>query len=208
MFDDDIGNPLLETLRQRYEGTERLLREIIFQHGAHQRQLDLGTRQRGADAGMAGRARLEERTDAVRHTLGEAIDRCGNAAGDGLAQHHAIWLQPVFAGIATGAGRHAVRLVDDQQRAIFAGQFAQCRVIAVVGQHHAHVGHDRFGQHASHIAIGQRRLERRNVVELDDLGELREVAHLADQGGVGVGRAAVDGHVGLIDRAVVAVIED
>ena len=46
-------------------------------------------------------------------------------------------------------------------------------VEALVGQHHADIGHDRFGQNAGHIAGGQGRFKGRNIVELDDLGELR-----------------------------------
>ena len=101
-----------------------------------------------------------------------------------------------------------MRLIDDQQRAGSPGDLAQGRVIAVVGQHHADIGHDRFGQHAGDIARRERGFERGDVVELDHLGELRQVAHLADQGGIGMRRAAVDGDIGVVHRAVIAVIED
>ena len=101
-----------------------------------------------------------------------------------------------------------MRLVDDQQRAVLAGEVAQCRVIAIIRQHHADVGHDRLGQHAGDVPVRQRFLQCGDIVELDHLGELREVAHLADEGRIGMGRAAVDGHVCLIHRAMVAVVED
>ena len=48
---------------------------------------------------------------------GEAIDRSGNAAGNGLAEHEPVGIEAVFARVAAGAGRHAMRLIDDEQRA-------------------------------------------------------------------------------------------
>ena len=60
-----------------------------------------------------------------------------------------------------------------QQRAGLAGQRAQAVVEAGRGQHHAAIGQHRLGDHAGDVAVGQRSLERRQIVELDDLRVLR-----------------------------------
>src|ERR1700682_886548 len=43
-------------------------------------------------------------------------------------------------------------------------------MVAGFGMHDAHVGHDRLGQHAGHVAWGERLLQRRDIVELNYLG--------------------------------------
>ena len=53
---------------------------------------------------------------------------------------------------------------------IFIGEITQGLVVAGVRMHDAHVGHDRLGQHAGHVAGSQSLFKRRDVVELDNLG--------------------------------------
>ena len=56
---------------------------------------------------------------------------------------------------------------------------------------------------------GERGFERGDVVELDHLGELRQVAYLADQGGIdhcGLPPSTVT--IGVVHRAVIAMVED
>ena len=50
-----------------------------------------------------------------------------------------------------------------------------------LGQHHADIGHHRFGQDAGHIAGCQRGLQRREIVELDHARGLGEFMHLTEQ---------------------------
>ncbi len=99
-------------------------------------------------------------------------------------------------------------LVDDQVGAVGAAELAQLVVIARSGQHHAAVRHDRFGQHAGAILVGQFPLQGVDVVEFDN----------AAQGLFGdprihvVGRAQFelslrsDVGQGLIEAAVVALV--
>ena len=58
--------------------------------------------------------------------------------------------------------------IDDEQRAVLAGEIAQGLMIAGLGQHDADIGQRRFGQHTSDISMGERRFQRVEIVELDD----------------------------------------
>jgi len=114
----------------------------------------------------------------------------------------------VFAAIAAGAAGQGVGFVDHQQRAVFAGEGAHGVEKARLGQHHADIGEHRLGEHAGHVARGHRGAQSVQVVELDHPGVGREVLHLAEQAGAGVGGAVgieIDEHV--VDRAVIAAVE-
>ena len=89
------------------------------------------------------------------------------------------------------------------------GQLASGGVLAGLRQHDADVGHRRLGQHAGHVAGGQRPLQRRDVVELHDARGRRG----GSTGGPMLPRRAatrpspssVDER--LVDRAVVAAVD-
>jgi hypothetical protein len=68
-----------------------------------------------------------------------------------------------------------VRLVDDQQRPVLARERPQRRVVAVVGQHDAHVGHRGLGQHAGDLASAQGGVQSVQIVELDRDRRLRHI---------------------------------
>ena len=77
------------------------------------------------------------------------------------------------------------------------------------GQHDADVGERRFGEHGGDVAGREGLFERRDVVELDDLGRQVHVDRGADVAGTRAGDAAgADGDERLVDRAVVAPVED
>ena len=98
--------------------------------------------------------------------------------------------------------------IDDQQGSGAAGDFAQRRVEALVGQNHADIGHDGFGQNAGHIAGCKGCFKGRDIIELDDLGQLSEIIGFADEGAVGFRLAMVEVHIGFIHGAMVAMVED
>ena len=94
--------------------------------------------------------------------------------------------------------------IHDQKRAVLARQLAQGLMIAGIRQHHAAVGHHRFGQNRRHIALCQRRLQRRKVVEFNHDRGLCKVNHLPDQPGP-LDRAAIEiARHRVIDRTVIA----
>ena len=72
----------------------------------------------------------------------------------------------------------------------------------------ADVGHDRLGQNAGDVALGERRPESRNVIELDDAGRGRRVDGRTEIATAGAGDAVFQGDEGLVHRAVVAPVED
>ncbi|MNE30468.1 hypothetical protein D3C80_1239850 [compost metagenome] len=111
------------------------------------------------------------------------------------------------ASAAAGAGGQGVGLVDDQQGADLAGQLAQARHEARLRQDHADVGQRRLAEHRGHVAGGQRRLQRGQVVERHHAAVLGQVARLADQPRTVHGVAVAGAHHGLVDGAVVAAIE-
>ncbi len=77
-----------------------------------------------------------------------------------------------------------------------------------VGQDDPDVRERRLGEHAGHVLVCERRLERVHVVELDHprgLGGVDGRAHVAE---ARTGHAVLERHDRLVDRAVVAVVED
>ena len=76
-------------------------------------------------------------------------------------------------------------------------------------RHQAAVGQRGLGQHRRDVAAGQRRLDRRSIVERHDDGADRQILHLAEQAGAGE-RAPVVGAVDqrVVDGAVIAALED
>ena len=115
--------------------------------------------------------------------------------------------QAARAAARTSADR--VGLVDHEQRAGGARQLPQRVVVAGIGQHDADVGERRLGEDAGHVAHGQRRLERGHVVEGHDDGGQRGIDLRADGAVPGHDLpAVVERGQGLVDRAVVAPVED
>ena len=145
------------------------------------------------------------------HPLGnfgtEAIDGAGHPAAHRLAEHEQIAQRAISGAIAPIPGADCVRFVPNQQRAMARASFAQRFQIARLGQDHADIGHRRFGQHAGHIAFGQRRFERSQIVEFDHHGVLAQIVNLPDQATPQFRHAItqIDKHI--IDRAVIAAVE-
>ena len=64
-----------------------------------------------------------------------------------------------------GARAQGVRLVDDQQHVVLAGDLADRFGVALVREHDADVGERRLHEQAGHVALGQPPVERVEVVE-------------------------------------------
>ena len=145
----------------------------------------------------------------ARGELGaHAVGAERHAAGDRLADRQQIRVEAVLGRVAAGPAADGVRLVDRQQRARLAGELAQRLVKARLGQDDADVGQRRLGQHQRDVAGGELALECLDVVELDHPGRLGELHRWADVARPGDDGVAVEGGEGLVDGAVVAVVED
>ena len=87
--------------------------------------------------------------------------------------------------------------INDEQRAGGPCDIAQGFVEAIFHQHHASIGQKRFGQHASHIAVGQSYTEnirdgsKRSKEELAALGANASLVHVDWM--IGSGELDVDG---------------
>ena len=178
-------------------------REVRLEAGELQR---VG-RKRGAHAGMAGRAVGVRLFIAAGGFFRQPPDGSGQAACHAFADDEDVGRQGMNAGIAAVAGGDGVGFVDDEQRAIAARQGAQPVVEPGIGQDHARVGHDGFGQDGGNLAGGEGRLNSGEVVEFHASGQLAKVGDLTHQalpiGGLAVGEF----HHRIVNRAVVAAVE-
>ena len=152
-------------------------------HGGKRKRI---ARQGSADA--AGIAVFEALAleNHVRDFFREAVGRARDSAGDGFAEDEEIGIEIFGASVAAGPGANGVRLVDDEQGAVFSRELAQRLVVAGIGMHDAHVGHDRLGQHAGHVAGSQRLFQRGDVVELNHLGGDGRIDRRADVAAAGL----------------------
>ena len=89
-----------------------------------------------------------------------------------------------------------------------AGELAQRVVEAGVGQDDADVGQRRLGQHAGDVAVRELALERLEVVELDDARRLGGIDRRPDAALARPDLAVDERGDRLVDRAVVAPVED
>src|SRR4029079_16636081 len=76
------------------------------------------------------------------------------------------------ASVTAGPSADGMGLVDDKKCAVLAGEISKSFMESAVGQNDADIGERRFCQHASDITMGERRLKRVEVVELDDASRL------------------------------------
>jgi hypothetical protein len=106
--------------------------------------------------------------DAVGDRLRETASRARDPGCNRLAQDQKVRFEFFAAGVASGAGADRVRLVEDEQTAMLAGEFAQGLVKAGGGVDDAHVGEHRLRQDACDVAVRQRLFESGEVVEFDN----------------------------------------
>ena len=103
-----------------------------------------------------------------------------------------------------GPGAQRVRLVDDQQRARRPGQLAHPGEVALVREHDADVGQRGLHEDRGDVAVGEGRLQGREVVEGHHPGRQGHVHLRAERAGAGDHLVAVEHGQGLVDGAVVA----
>jgi hypothetical protein len=175
------------------------LHERCGEHG-HRDDDQLRGGHGGVDAVLRDRLRQQ-----VGHLGGHAVRGDGHAAADRLADHEEVGVEAPRPRGAAGSDADRVRLVDDEQRAVPAGELANTLEVAGLGQDDADVGERRLHEHAGDIAVTQRRLHRVEVVELHHLGGERRVDRRSERAGAGDHVAVgVEHGERLVDRAVVA----
>ena len=89
-----------------------------------------------------------------------------------FAQGDDVGIEAVGGGIPAGSRGQGMGLVDDRDRCRYREHRARSfSWKAGSGQNHSAVGHDRLGQHAGHVLVGQGRLEGLEVIELHHAGQ-------------------------------------
>ena len=199
-----------EALAECDHALEGLVGQHLAQARPRRRQRERVAGQGAADAADVRELLLDRVAHPLGDLVGEAVGPDRDAAADRLADREQVGLQPVGLGVAARPRADRVGLVDDQQRAVLAGQLAHRLVVALVGQHDADVGQGRLDEHAGDVAVGQLALERLDVVDLDDAGRLGRVHRRPDVAHAGQHRPPVLGELdeGLVDAAVVAPVLD
>ena len=161
---DHVVHARLPALGERDHSLECLVGEHLAERGS-----DRGQRQRVAGQGAADPAdvgpRRQRGADAVRDRLGHPVRARRDPAADRLADHEHVRLEPVAGGHPAGPGADRVGLVDDQDRAGSARELAQGVVVAGLRQDDADVGQRRLDEDGRDILVGERPLERVDVVE-------------------------------------------
>ena len=101
-----------------------------------------------------------------------------------------------------------MRLVPDQNSPCPCCCLAKIFQETGLGQDHADIRHDRFGEDTSHVTRSKRYIERRAIVEFDGRSRRRDVVHLPNQAAPCFRHAVaqIDEHV--IHGAMIAAIED
>ena len=150
-----------ESVRQALsQGIHVRIRRVghdLAQDRAHCRQTQCIRGQRGSETRMTLGLGGAQRIPALRNVGSEAPHARRQAAGDRLAEHENVRLQPMSPGVATRSGGNRMRLIDQQQRAGVTGRASYLFQVPVPRQHHAAISERRFHHHASHIVRRQRR---------------------------------------------------
>ena len=172
---DDLGDAVGPRRSQRDSNGKILLTQARGQRGPNCGDSESVAGQRSTDARCIDRIRTESESEPVRDLGGHAVCRSRHAPTDGLADHDEVGIDFPRARGATGTHADGVRLIDDQQHAVLAREFAYRGQIARLRQHDADVGERWLHEHTGNIATRERLLERIDVVELNHPGGERRI---------------------------------
>jgi hypothetical protein len=142
--------------------------------------------------------------EVVRHPEGGG----GNAAADRLPDHEDVRLEAVCSRVAAWANADRVGLVDGEERSVPPRQGAELLVEARFWHHHPDVRQCGLGKHDRHVLVCELAFERLEVVELDHTGGQLRGYGRAEAAAPRYDVTGVEGCEALVDRAVVAVVEN
>ena len=187
---------------------ERLFGEHVLERRADGRERERVPGQRAADPARVLVVGLGPLRDPLGELGRDAERRSGHPAADRLADRDDVRLEVPRPGAAAGAGAQRVRLVDREQRARSAGQLAERVVEPVLGEDDPDVRQRGLGEDAGDVLGSKRFLEPVEVVELHDLRRQRRVNGRPDVPGARPHDAVLGRRERLVDRPVVAPVED
>ena len=155
LLDDRRGTGLLEHLPQAGAQLVADLPEVAEGRAAvFVEDLQAGARRAEADARRVLRAVVQDAAPGERlHDLRAADEgRHREAAPERLAERRDVGIEAVVLLAATGRDAEAGdRLVEDEEDAVHAGEFAQLLEVARFRRDHADVRHDPFGDDRRHL---------------------------------------------------------
>ncbi len=135
-------------------------------------------------------------------------DRCRHAAGNTFADNKNIRIQTMHATIPAKTRGNRMGFINDQQRVVAFSQTFQAVMKSRLRQHHAGIGHHRFGQDGSHITALERCFHTCKIVELAGDCKLGEVSHLTQEARSRNRLAILQGHHRVIDCTVIAAVKN
>ena len=165
----------LPALGERDHPLERVGGQDLAEGGPGGRQRQRVAGQRPADPADVRILDRDRAADAGGDLGAEAVGGRRDAAADRLADDDDVRLQAPGTGRPAGAGADGVGLVDDQERPRPARDVADGVEVARLGQDDPDVGQGGLEQDGRDVAVGQRRLESVDIVELDDAGRPGDV---------------------------------
>src|SRR5580698_1746819 len=84
-----------------------------------------------------------------------AVGAGRKATRDWFPDDKHIGLDAVFASVAAGTGADCVRFVHDEERTVAAGELGGGLPVTGIGMNDADVGHDRLGEDAGNVLVGE-----------------------------------------------------
>ena len=138
--------------------------------------------------------------------VAHAVDAEGNAGAKALARDHEVGFQPPGANEAAVGELERVRLVEAQERAVAAREFADAGMKPGLGQDDVAVGECRLRQDQRHFPRRQHPLQRRQIIERHD-DRVRRRARW-QTGGIGHAAAPVVPDQRLVEVAMIVAGEN
>ena len=201
------GDPVVESDGERHHLLEIFRRQNICECGAYR-----GKRQRvagecAADPADVAILQVDARRNPLRHFLGAAVRRAGNAAADRFPKHQQVRLQLPRRGAAARPRANRMRLIGDEERAVALRQLLRLLPVPVVGEDDADVGHRRLGQDAGDVVVLQRVFQGIEIVEFNDARSLRWIDRWTDVAAPRADDAVFERRKRFVHCAVVTVVK-
>src|SRR6266446_9969754 len=183
--------------------------ENFCERGAHRSQGEGIAGEGSADSAGIAVFEAVALENHVRNFLREAVSCSGESAGDRLAEDEEVRIEVFSASVTAGASTDGMRLIDDEQSAVLAREFAQRMVVAGNRMHDADIGQRGFRQYAGDVAVSERLFERGDIVEFNHARGHGRIDRWADVAAPRSGSAVgMKRDESFIHRAVVTPVED
>ncbi len=198
-----------EALAQADHPLEGLVGEHLRERRAGGRERERVAGERAAHSARVLVVRVLLRRDPLGQLGRDPVRADGHAAADRLAERHGVRLEPPRRRAPSGPRAERVRLVDDEERAVLRAEPANVLHEARLRQDDPDVRERGLHQEAGDVAVLEHGLHGPELVELRHPRGLGGIERRPHEALAGAGEALlVEHHERLVDRAVVAPVED